>query len=217
MQGPTLRYSHFRTNVFPQYSDLFHSLANGQNPPICLITCADSRIMPEMFLQSDPGEIFTIRNAGNLVPAWGEAHSGVAGSVEYAVAAVKVKHLVVCGHSGCGAIREVLEQANTETLPALTAWLRHAGPSPRWLAGMLRDTVGVSHEHKLHMLIEANVMMQISNLMTYPVVREAVQNGSLELHGWVYDIPTGKLRALNQQVGVFEPIPHTHGELLEIA
>jgi carbonic anhydrase len=200
-------YAHFRTNVYPKTADLFRALANGQKPPVCLITCSDSRVVPETILQTIPGEVFVIRNAGNLVPTWGETHSGVAASIEYAVAAVKVQHLVVCGHSSCGALREVLERKHVQTLPAVTAWLEHAGPSARWLAALLHDTVGVSEDHKLRLLTEANVLTQISHLHQYPAVAAAVASGSLQIHGWMFDIGTAELRVLDQEAGVFRPAP----------
>jgi carbonic anhydrase len=200
-------YSNFRSHVYPQAAELFRSLADGQQPPVCLITCSDSRVVPETILQAIPGEVFVIRNAGNLVPAWGETHSGVAATVEYAVAGIKVQHLVVCGHSGCGAMREVLERKNTETLPALTAWLGHAGPSSKWLAALLHDTVGVSDERKLRLLTEANVLTQLAHLRQYPAVAAALAAGTLQLHGWMFEIGNAELRVLDQEAGIFRPAP----------
>jgi carbonic anhydrase len=199
-------YAHFRSNVFPHHSSLFQQLAHGQTPEVCLITCSDSRVMPELILQCDPGQIFAIRNAGNLVPLPGEAHSGVAASVEYAVRALNVADIVICGHSGCGAMKEVLDQQYVYEMPMVTSWLRHAGPSPKWLSAMLEDTTHLSDERKLELITQANVISQLGHLSQHPSVAEALTKGSLRLHGWIYDIPTGEILVFDQNTGGFIPL-----------
>jgi carbonic anhydrase len=210
-------YSHFRTEVFPHHSSLFAQLAHGQTPEVALITCSDSRVMPEMLLQSSPGQVFPIRNAGNLVPPPGEAHSGVGASIEYAVRVLHVRDIIVCGHSGCGAMKAILDSGNhaaehNNNLPMVHAWLRHAGPSARWLTALFEDTQGIPAEKKLRLLIQANVMTQLSHLAQHASVAEGLADGTLNLHGWVYDIPSGEILELDGESGVFVPLATTAPE-----
>jgi len=199
-------YARFRNEVFPNHSSLFSQLARGQKPEVCLITCSDSRVMPEMILQCDPGQIFPIRNAGNLVPPPGESHSGVTATVEYAVKALKVADIVVCGHTGCGAMKEFLERKHVEDLPLVHAWLRHAGPSAKWLRSLFEEAGAISLEKQTELLIQANVMTQLNHLAQQPAVAEGLANGTVRLHGWVYDIATGEIIALDNESGAFLPI-----------
>lgn len=208
-------YSQFRNEVFPHHSSLFQQLAHDQAPEVALITCSDSRVMPEMLLQSSPGEVFPIRNAGNLVPPPGESQSGVGASVEYAVRVLHVRDIVVCGHSGCGAMKAILDSRTPaasassleSSLPMVHAWLRHAGPSARWLTAMLEDTHDIAPEKKLRLLIQANVIAQLGHLAQHASVAQGLADGSLNLHGWVYDIPTGEILALDNASGAFQPLP----------
>jgi len=210
-------YSRFRTEVFPHHSSLFQQLAHGQKPEVALITCSDSRVMPEMIFQCEPGQIFPIRNAGNLVPPPGESQSGVAASVEYAVRALQVADIVVIGHSGCGAMREILERAHVKDLPRVHSWLQHAGPSAKWLSTTFQD-VEISNDKKLSLLTQANVMTQLGHLAQHASVAEGMLKGTLRLHGWVYDIATGDILALDNESGSFKPLDlDLHQNELKIA
>ena len=122
---------HFQTEIFDSQRELFERLARGQNPTALFITCSDSRINPNLITQTDPGELFILRNAGNIVPPYGLASGGEAGTIEFAVAALGVRHIIVCGHSHCGAMRSLLRPELIENLPAVRTWLAHAEPTRR--------------------------------------------------------------------------------------
>jgi carbonic anhydrase len=196
-------YSRFRSNVFPQHSKLFEKLARGQKPQALFIACSDSRVMPEMMMQCDPGELFLCRNAGNLVPPPNEAASGVAATIEYAIRVLKVPDVVVCGHSDCGAMKGILQQEKLDELPLVKSWLQHAGPSSRWLRGALQDASPWPFERQLELLTEANVIMQMQNLRQHPSIAEGIQNGTVQVHGWMYDIASGRLRQFDSECGSF--------------
>ena len=119
-------FQHFRREVFPEQQALFKKLANSQRPRAMFITCADSRIVPELITQSSPGDLFVTRNVGNVVPPYGQMNGGVSTAIEYAVLALGVHHIIVCGHSDCGAMRAVLDPQTLERMPTVKAWLRHA-------------------------------------------------------------------------------------------
>lgn len=198
-------YARFRSDVFPHQQSLFQQLAKGQKPEVLFISCSDSRVMPEMILQNGPGEIFSIRNAGNLVPAHDDVQGGVSATVEYAVAAIKVNDIVVCGHSGCGAMKEILEQAHVKELPLVQAWLKNAGHSAQWMRNLLNDTAH-SPEEKLRLLTENNVITQMGHLDQHPAVKAQRAEREVNVHGWVYDIPSGEIRCFNPTTGTFQPL-----------
>ncbi len=199
-------YSRFRHKIFPQHSQLFEKLASGQKPHALFIACSDSRVMPEMVMQCDPGDLFPCRNAGNLVPPPSETTSGVAATIEYAIRVLNVPDAIVCGHSDCGAMKGILHNENLDKLPMVKSWLQHAGPSSRWLRGAMEDAASWSFEQKLKMLTEANVIMQMNNLQAHPAVAEAVKSGHLKVHGWMYDIGSGAIRRFDPEAGIFHPL-----------
>lgn len=182
----------FQDEVFPQNRELFEGLASGQRPEALFITCSDSRIDPCMLTQTKPGDIFICRNAGNIVPAYGEVIGGVSATIEYAVLVLGVKDIIICGHSDCGAMRALLNPKSVAHLPAVSGWLRY-GESARF-------AVEENHSHLsgadlLNAMIEQNVLAQLDNLRTHPAVSARLAKGQLNLHGWVYDIGSGEVRA----------------------
>ena len=199
-------YARFQDKIFPQNSQLFEKLATGQKPQALFIACSDSRVMPEMVMQCDPGDLFPCRNAGNLVPPHTETTSGVAATIEYAVRVLKVPDVVVCGHSDCGAMKGLLNIDHLDELPMVKSWLQHAGPSSRWLRGVMADTQQMDPAAKLKMLTEANVIIQMQNLQAHPAVAEAVKAGTLRVHGWMYDIASGRIVSFDPEVGVFRAL-----------
>lgn len=173
----------FTNEVLPSKAELFAGLANGQSPHTLFITCADSRVDPSLIVQAEPGEIFVVRNAGNIVPALdsdGSSEDGTAASIEYAVAVLGVQHIVVCGHSGCGAMAGLMAPESLDALPSVARWVVKSGA----------DATGTD----IDSLIEDNVVVQLADLATYPSVRDALATGSVTLHGWVYDIASGVVR-----------------------
>ena len=197
----------FRTETYPKNKATYlQSVKEPQRPHALFITCADSRLDPELITQSGPGDIFVTRNIGNLVPAYGEMLGGVSAVVEYAVTGLKVQHVVICGHSDCGAMKGILEHDHLDELPMVKSWLQHAGPSSRWLRDALQDASSWSFEKKLGLLTEANVIMQMQNLRLHPAVAEGLKSGTVQVHAWMYDIGSGKLRRFDSEQGSFRSL-----------
>jgi carbonic anhydrase len=195
--------SKFQQEVYPSHESLFSDLASGQRPEVLFITCADSRIDPNLLTQSKPGELFICRNAGNIVPPFGESVGGVSATIEYAVMALDIEHIVVCGHSDCGAMRGLLHPEKVERMPAVSSWLRY-GASAR--AVLEENYPHVEDPQRLRVLTEQNVLAQLDNLRTHPGVAARVRQGSVQLHGWYYDIPSGEVFAYDERARDFVPI-----------
>jgi carbonic anhydrase len=181
----------FRDNVFPTRQSHFEELASGQQPSTLFITCSDSRIVPQLLTQTEPGELFVLRNAGNLVPPHTAPFSGEAATIEYAVQALGVQDVIVCGHSHCGAITGLLRPELLEGLPAVEAWLKYAEQVRSEIEALHLSRDG--DDDLLTTAIKANVMVQLSHMRTYPAVVDAESRGQLRLHGCFYRIETGEV------------------------
>ena len=186
--------SRFQEHVYPKHRDLFERLALGQRPQALFITCADSRIDPCLLTQTKPGELFICRVIGNIVPAYPDMVGGVSATIEYAAGVLRVREIIVCGHTDCGVMKGALNPEALEAYPNVTAWLRYAGvehrdpdPDPEFL---LR-------------LTEHNVVAQLRNLRTHPWVAARLDEGDLALHGWVYHIGRGTVTAWDEASGKF--------------
>jgi carbonic anhydrase len=198
----------FQEHIFPGMKALFQKLATSQKPSALFITCSDSRVVPELLTQQNPGDIFVIRNAGNIVPSYSAEPGGVTATVEYAVAVLGVTDIVVCGHSDCGAMTAVANCTCMDHLPAVASWLRHADSAK----AVNESRSHVSPEAKVSSMVYANVIAQLTNLRTHPTVALALEQGRLTLHGWVYDIETGAVNALDGERNTFVSLalhPHT--------
>jgi len=190
----------FRSEDFLPLQGLFEHLAKGQNPETLFITCSDSRIDPNMLTRSKPGDLFIIRNAGNIIPPHGAGNGGEAATVEFAVAALEVKDIIICGHSHCGAMKGLLQPEQVASLPAVSSWLSHAETTRR----IIRDNYGhLDGERLLTATVEENVLVQLENLRTLPSVASRLVRGDLHLHGWVYKIETGEVFAYDLRTGQF--------------
>jgi carbonic anhydrase len=189
----------FQDQIFPNMKGLFRELANSQKPSALFITCSDSRVVPELLTQQNPGDIFVIRNAGNIIPSYSAEPGGVTATVEYAVAVLGVKDIVVCGHSDCGAMTAVANCACMDHLPAVASWLRHADSAK----AVTQAREHVSAAAKVTSMVYANVIAQLTNLRTHPTVALALEQGEINLHGWVYDIETGAINALDGERNEF--------------
>jgi carbonic anhydrase len=190
----------FQRDVYPQHQRLFQRLASGQNPEALILTCSDSRIVISLITQTNPGDLFICRNAGNIAPAHTEASGGVSATIEYAVAVLKVRDIIVCGHTDCGAMKALLHPQRLSGLPAISAWLRHAERA----RAVVIEKYGRLEEHELlDKLVEENVVTQLTNLRTHPCVAAREETGELSLHGWVYDIQTGRVRAYDPNLKTF--------------
>lgn len=199
-------YSEFRSKVFAQLSRQFAELEYGEEPRALFITCSDSRVMPEMITQCAPGEILCCRNAGNLVPPPEETASGVGATVEYAVRALRVPDIIVCGHSDCSAMRALLDEGRLNDMPLLRSWLCHAGPMAHAFRGVMQDPRVWPEEERLRVLTELNVIAQLRSLSAHPCVARALRRGSVRIHGWIYEIPTGEVHCLDPATGSFQPL-----------
>jgi len=199
----------FTHHVFPGNKELFHSLAHSQAPHTLFITCADSRVSPEMITQAKPGDLFVCRNIGNIVPAYGEMLGGVSAVVEFAVLALNVRQIVLCGHTDCGAMKGLASgAAATADMPTVQAWLRNAEA-----ARSVVKTRGLDDNQVVQALVEENVRLQLTHLRTHPAVAARVAQGQLELQGWVYDIGHGKVTVLDEARGRFESLREARARL----
>jgi carbonic anhydrase len=200
----------FRRNRLPDYREKFMELALGQSPDVLFIACSDSRVVPNLFASTNPGDLFVIRNMGNLVPSCDcDQHNehSVAAAIEFSLNTLGVKDIVVCGHSDCGAIRALIRDPK-ERHPYLNDWLQHAQSAldsyenrEDWLAD------GEMQYH--NQLSQLNVLQQIDHLKTYPTVQEKLKSGDLKLHGWWFDIGTADVLEYNPALKKFELIDET--------
>jgi carbonic anhydrase len=193
----------FKRIAFRRHRRLFRKLAKSQSPRVLFITCADSRIVPELITQTKPGDLFVERNPGNIVPVYHRRNSGESASIEYAVGVLKVEHIVVCGHSDCGAMRGLLRPRSLAAVPAVKNWLVHGNRSRR----MLGRATGLSDGEKLERLAEHNVVVQIEHLLTHPFVKRRFHQGKLGLHGWMYHLHDGEILQFDPPTGRFLPWP----------
>jgi carbonic anhydrase len=195
----------FRKDVYPAQAETYRKAASQpQRPDALFVTCADSRIDPELITQSGPGELFVTRNIGNLVPAYGEMLGGVSAVVEYAVSALKVKHIVVCGHSDCGAMKALLDPESLESMATVKRWMRNAEAALSVMESLAEPDEKPSA--RLRRLTEENVLLQLQHLRTHPSVAGALARGQLSLSGWVYDIGSGEVRISENGERVFHPV-----------
>jgi carbonic anhydrase len=193
----------FQTEVFPAQRAMFERLRSGQDPLALFLTCADSRVNPNLVTQTEPGEIFIERNPGNMVPTYVEFVGGVTAGVEYAMLVLKVPLIIICGHTDCGVMKALMEPGSVHGMPGVQTWMSH-GEMAR--TRMLRQLPVASREEQLQRLTEFNVLDQIEHLLTHPSVRRRLRYGEIEIRGWVYDIGSGSIREHNPTTGKFEPI-----------
>ncbi len=190
----------FQQDVFPGKKALFEQLSQGQSPEALFITCSDSRIETAMITQTDPGELFICRNAGNIVPPHTSHTGGMTASIEFATAVLQVPHIVVCGHTECGAMKGAMNPEGLETLPHVKEWIGYSSAAVRIVDELAGDK---SDEEKMAMLLEQNVILQLQHLKTHPTVAARLAKGDLELHGWIYDIKTGAVSAYDEAENCF--------------
>ncbi|MEX2091193.1 MAG: carbonic anhydrase [Pirellulales bacterium] len=192
----------FQRDVYPQQWKLFERLAAGQSPEALVITCSDSRVDTQLLTQSEPGKLFELRNAGNLVPRYGGPIGGVTATIEFAVVALRVPNIIICGHSGCGAMAGLLNPEQLRGMPRVAEWLKHAA--------VVRDSLSAAGlldaPDALQRAVEANVIVQLEHLRTHPAVTEALGGVGIKLHGWVYHIATGVVTTYDAEQKRFVPL-----------
>ena len=196
----------FQSEQQPNKQALFDQLASAQSPDILMVTCADSRIDPGLITQTDPGELFICRNAGNIVPPLPGYSGDIAASVEFGVAALGVKHIVVMGHTDCGAMKGAMNREAVASLPKVYEWLAYAEE-----AASAADT---NPDNPLLAVTEANVLLQLRNLATHPAVSAGLEAGSVDLHGWVYYIGTGAVTCHDAASNTFVPVADRYADLV---
>lgn len=193
----------FRADVYPSMEkEYLLAAAHPQKPHALIVACADSRVAVEKMISWKPGDVFITRNVGNMVPAYGEMLGAVSAVIEYAVTALKIEHIVICGHSDCGAMKALLDPASLDDLPTVKNWLTNG------TAALHRARAHCSCLEKdiLPCLTEQNVLLQIEHLKTHPAVAAAMDRGTLSISGWVYEIGTGAIRICEDGEPDFHPI-----------
>lgn len=193
-------FKKFQAEVFGAKRELFSRLSEGQTPRALFITCSDSRIDPTLLTQTEPGELFILRNAGNIVPSYGETMGGSTATIEYAIAVLGVKHVIVCGHTDCGVMRALLHPESVEDLPAVKSWMVQAETTRRIVRENYADLKG---DDLLVTTIQENVRIQLDHLKTHPAVAVRLRRRTLTLHGWVYSIRTGDIWAYDEDKDAF--------------
>ena len=195
---------HFCKNEYPHHQEVYDQVTReGQRPHTLFVTCADSRIDPELITQSGPGDIFVARNIGNIVPAYGEMMGGVSAVVEYAISALQVDQVVVCGHADCGAMRGLLNQEKLGNMPAVQNWLQNAHAALS-IADALHSRD--NEAQFLDELTRQNVLLQMNHIRTHPSVAGRAAQGRLAIYGWIYDFRRGQVLSYDDETKQFAPI-----------
>lgn len=204
----------FQKEVYPNKKELFEKLSTGQEPETLFITCSDSRVDPNLITQTDPGELFICRNAGNIVPPHTNNTGAMTASIEYAVAVLNVKHIVVCGHSKCGAMTGAMDPESVKALPHVTEWLGYSRAAVQIMEEKFKDK-NLSNEEKLDHLIRENILLQIQHLKTHPHVAVKLATQEVILHGWFYDIRSGGVTAYDEETDTFLPVEECYAGYLK--
>lgn len=200
-------YENFRDKKFKKYQNRFIDLVEeGQRPKVLFVACSDSRVDPALITNSNPGELFVVRNIGNLIPPFSPDNDfhGTAAAIEYAVSVLNVTDIIVCGHSNCGAIEGVYREINEPALVHVKKWLELGREARDYVENRIKD--GESVAKKLSMTERISVVFQLSNLLTYPEVVRKVDLGELSLRGWYYKIKTGELEYYDDVSMSFKPM-----------
>jgi len=190
----------FQTEIFPTQKDFFESLTKGQYPEVLFISCSDSRVNPNLVMSLDPGEIFILRNAGNIIPMYGQGSSEEA-TIEFAVSKLNIKDIIICGHSYCGAIQASTQLDEFQDTPNFYSWIKkNIGPT----MDLVKENYSLIDQNAfLNVLTQEHVLKQIENLKTYPAVNDAINKNNLSLHAWVYKFETGDIYSFDPNEGQF--------------
>ena len=199
----------FESSVFRQKHELFEKLMGGQHPQALFITCSDSRIVPDLITQADPGDLFVLRNAGNIVPTFSGSDSGAeAAAIEYAIRGLGIQDIIICGHTHCGAMHALLHPHELESMPRVRDWLRHAQSCKEIVESVYTHLAG---EERWKVTVEENVLTQLEHLRTHPAVAVALAQEKLKLHAWVYKMETGQVFTYDPIVGQYEQLVKPDG------
>ena len=200
----------FRQTYVSSHQELLEQLSQGQKPRVLFITCSDSRVDPNLITDTEIGELFVIRNAGNIIPPYGAANGGEGGTIEYAIQALGIEQVVVCGHSNCGAMKGLLKLNKLQKdMPLVYDWLKHAESTRRLV---IENYPHYQGKDLMEILVAENVLIQIENLKTYPIVRARLHQGRLKIYAWIYNIETGNVLAYDARTHTYIP---PEGQILE--
>ena len=202
----------FQNEVFPEKQTLFEKLSEGQSPEALFITCADSRIDTGMITRTEPGSLFVCRNAGNIVPPQLAGHSGgMTASIEFTMAVLEIPHIVICGHTGCGAMQGAMAPEAIAHLPHVREWLGYSKEAVEFI----KENCGsLDEDEQVLALTERNVVLQLKHLKSHPAVNERLVAGDVTLHGWIYDIKTGAVRAYDGASDKFDAVSEHYSSIL---
>lgn len=193
----------FQSEVYPEKKELFEHLSLGQSPEALFIACSDARVETAMITQTEPGELFICRNAGNIVPPHTTYTGGMTASIEYAVRVLNVPHIVICGHTECGAMKGAMNPETVSELPHVKEWLAFSSAAVDITKELGKEK---DDKEKMRLLTEQNVILQLQHLKTHPSVAARLARKDLQLHGWVYDIKTGDVCAYDDDAEKFIPV-----------
>ena len=204
MQKLQVGIHQFQKDYFARHRQLYEKLAEGQRPETLFITCSDSRILPDTITNTGPGDLFIVRNVGNIVPsAIRGVMGGVSAAIQYAVEVLNVNQIIVCGHTKCGAVDGIMHPESVAHLPLVANWIAESKSIPALIDENYSELTG---EARMNAAIEENVLLQLENLRTFDFVRERLDNGKLALSGWVYNIATGEVLDYDPEQERFEPV-----------
>ncbi len=199
-------YETFRSGRLVAEQNRYRELAeNGQSPEIMVIGCCDSRVSPEVIFDAGPGELFVVRNVGNLVPPYAPdgSYHGVSAALEFAVGALRVKHIVVLGHAHCGGVRAfAMERAPLSPSDFIGKWMSLIAPAAARM-GPCGDTPSAEYLARLE---QASVEVALDNLMTFPRLHKLIERGTVKAHGAYFGVATGELSVLDRPSGRFVPV-----------
>lgn len=197
-------FRRFQRRYFCGLANFFEELRAGQRPKVLVIACSDSRVDPAILMDTDPGELFVVRNIANLVPPYekDEGRHGVSAALEFAVKSLQVEHIIVMGHSHCGGIRALMDEGGVGG-EFLGPWVSIAQPARQEI---LRRLPGKAPHQQQRACEQAAVLISLENLQTFPWIREAMEAGRIRLHGWYFDLKSGELHAYDAESGHFEPL-----------
>ena len=202
----------FKTEIHAINEKFFENLAQGQSPDAVFITCSDSRVVPNLLTGADPGQLFIVRNAGNIVPPSSDYTSGEEATIEYAIEALNIKNIIVCGHTKCGAMTGVLKPEILEAMPAVKKWLAGSCKTKSIIDEHYSD---LPFEDQHNVIVQENVLQQLENLRSLPCIARKIMKREVELHGWVYDIEGGDVFVYDPIDEEFQPLRRDHeGELV---
>ncbi|QQR81084.1 MAG: carbonic anhydrase [Deltaproteobacteria bacterium] len=192
----------FHDNVLPKIQERFRELAEGQKPDALVVFCSDSRVAFNLFASTDPGEVFVLRNPGNLIPPCEKdlVPSAAAASIEIAVSLLNVRDVIICGHSRCGAMQALVD--HEQDSPFLKEWVKHAHGARNYFSKINFEPDFTERDQ----LSQANVLLQMDHLLTYPKVKTLVESRQLQVHGWWFDIVTGNVFSYEEDLKKFQVI-----------